>query len=226
MQMAVNIFGEYQRQLQALKFDRNALQAQLEAAMEAEKLLSDEKPADLEVSGLLNTMPVYRELFNRRMLSDLGKHRAKTALGGAVDDKTAKTPSGSGDERSEISDDEIKSIDRTLDELREHCAAMLHDAKCHEAHQEISRLRARIEIATNQIVAFQKEVESKARDADAVGRTSVSAQMQRADLDAIERTLRKVVDERERLKIDLKAPSRVQVVGDKNAPAAVPENPD
>jgi hypothetical protein len=42
----------------------------------------------------------------------------------------------------------------------------------------------------------------------------------------VERILQAVVDERERLKIELQSPPRVSVMGDRNAPAAVPENPD
>jgi predicted RNase H-like nuclease (RuvC/YqgF family) len=104
---------------------------------------------------------------------------------------------------------------------------MLCDAKRIELEREIYRLRARIDIATEQIVAFQKEVESKSREADSVGKSSVSAQMQRKNLENVERILNEVVDERERLKVELTAAPRVAVWGDdKNAPAAVPENPD
>jgi hypothetical protein len=92
--------------------------------------------------------------------------------------------------------------------------------------REIRRLAARIDISSEQILAFQKEVDAKARDADAMGRSSVSAQMQRADLENTERILHTVVEERERLKIELQSPPRVSIVGDKNMPAAVPENPD
>ena len=225
-QMAVSTYAEYQRQLQALKFDRNAFQGQLEAVREAKKALADEKPSELEVSGLLNTMPVYRELFNRRTLNDIQKHRIKTAMGGPADDKVAKQSTSAGSEQPEMSGDELKAVDAMLDELHAHCAQMLLEAKLREAENEMKRLTARIDIASEQIGAFEKEVESKARDADAVGKSSVSAQMQRADLESIERILRQVVDERERLKVELTSPSRVMVWGDANAPAAVPENPD
>jgi hypothetical protein len=85
---------------------------------------------------------------------------------------------------------------------------------------------ARINIATDQIGAFQKEVESKARDAQSVGKTTVATQTIRANLDLTQRMLSATVDECERLKIDLQSPPRVSILGDQNAPAAVPENPD
>ncbi len=237
-QMAVSIFGEYQRQLQALKFDRNALQGQLEAANSALKVLNDPQISDrnsvseLEISGLLYSVPGYRELFTRKMLHDVDKKppsadsKSQTALEPAKDDKAGKAPSESGAEHRESSDAENEAAAKILDELHEQCRKMLTDAKRIELEREISHLTARIDIATEQILAFQKEVESKARDADLVGKSPVSAQMQRADLETLERILNQVVDEREHLKIELKSPSRVTVSGDANAPAAVPENPD
>jgi hypothetical protein len=83
-----------------------------------------------------------------------------------------------------------------------------------------------LDIAAEQVNTFQKEVESKAREADAIGRSSVAARMQRADLEIAERILHAVAEERERLKVELDSPPRVSILGDKASPAAVPENPD
>ena len=75
-----------------------------------------------------------------------------------------------------------------------------------------------------QLAAFEKEVEKKANEADNVGRGSVNIQMERAEVENIERILRGVAEEKERLRVELNAPDRVKVLGDPNAPAAVPEN--
>jgi uncharacterized protein involved in exopolysaccharide biosynthesis len=234
-QMAVSIYAEYQRELQTLKFDRNALQGQLEAANSALKVLADasnDNTSELEISGLLYSIPGYRELFTRKMLHGVEKKppsadsKAQILPDPGKDNKSGKAPPEPGAEHRESGDADIEAEAKILDELHEQCRRMLSDAKRLELEREISRLTARINIATEQIAAFEKEVESKARDADVVGKSSVSAQMQRADLESVERILQQVVDERERLKVELKSPSRVAVVGDKNAPAAVPENPD
>ena len=231
-QMTVSIYGDYQRQLQALKFDRNALAGQLETANSALKVLSDPQISDqnsvseLEISGLLYSIPGYRELFSRKMLHDVEKHRVKTAVDAAGDDKAAKTPSGPVGERDEMGDEELKRVDSMLDEMHEQCRRMLRDAKRTELEREIGRLKARIDIATEQIVNFQKEVESKQHDADSVGRSSIAAQTFKATLENTQRSLQEVVDERDRLKVDLQSPTRVSILGDRNMPAAVPENPD
>ncbi len=57
-----------------------------------------------------------------------------------------------------------------------------------------------------------------------MGRSSINAIMQRADVENIERILRGVAEEKERLRVELGSKSRVAKLGDQNAPAAIPEN--
>ena len=59
-----------------------------------------------------------------------------------------------------------------------------------------------------------------------MGRTSVAAQMARAEVEDVERVLRAVAAERETLRVELNAGNRVRVLGDPSSPAAVPEDPD
>jgi hypothetical protein len=225
-QLAVNLLGEYQRRLLLLKQDRNAQQARLEELKAALRDLSSEKISELEISKLLYGVPGYRELATRKVLHDLDKLRGDKVTDAAKEEKGTKTPSGRGGENRRLGDDELKAVDRILDGMHAQCLDMLREARRLEVEREVNRLTVRINIATQRIIAFEKEVESKARDADSVGRTSISAQMLRADLESVERILRGVVDERGRLRIELQTLPRVTVLGDKNAPAAVPENPE
>ena len=66
----------------------------------------------------------------------------------------------------------------------------------------------------------------EANGAENEGHTSVNLQILRAEVDDAERILHDVAAERETLRIELKAPPRVRVLGDANAPAAVPESAD
>ena len=107
--------------------------------------------------------------------------------------------------------------------LEQKAAEQVRDAKRVELEREIYRLKAEIDIATEQIVNFQKEVESKQHDADSVGKSSIAAQTFKATLESTQHSLQSVVDERDRLKVELQSPTRVSVLGDKNMPAALPE---
>ena len=114
-----------------------------------------------------------------------------------------------------------------LDELNSQCRDMVREDKRIKSEEEVRRLTTRLELATDQLNAFAKEVDAKAREVEQVDRSTVAANMLRAKLENLERILRGVADERERLKIELDNPRlRVTVVGDKDSPAAVPEQPD
>ncbi len=78
----------------------------------------------------------------------------------------------------------------------------------------------------DQLTAFEKQVDRKREEAYSVGRSSIAVQMAKTEAEDIERILRAVAAERESLKIELGAKDRVTVIGDRNAPAAVPESPD
>ncbi len=70
-QMAVQVYAEYQREWQAMRQERARLQARLQEATESLKELNDAEISDLEVSGLLFSIPVYRELFTRSTMHEL-----------------------------------------------------------------------------------------------------------------------------------------------------------
>ena len=113
-----------------------------------------------------------------------------------------------------------------LDSLKEEAVEQIRGAKRIALKQDIDRLESQAEILADQIAAFEKEVEHKGNEADSVGRSTVNAQMMRAEVENVERILREVGEERERLRVELKSPRRVEILGDPNSPAAVPESPD
>ena len=90
----------------------------------------------------------------------------------------------------------------------------------------MNRLETEVEISVKDLTAFEKEVEKKAIEAESAGRTSITLQMARADIENVEQTLRSLRAECETLRLELRASQRVKVLGDPNAPAAVPECPD
>ena len=110
-----------------------------------------------------------------------------------------------------------------LDDLENQTRDQIRGAKRIALKQDIDRLESQAEILGDQIAAFEKEVEHKGNEADQVGRSTVNAQMMRAEVENVERILRGVAEERERLRVELKSPRRVDIKGDPNAPAAVPE---
>jgi predicted RNase H-like nuclease (RuvC/YqgF family) len=98
---------------------------------------------------------------------------------------------------------------------------MVHDAKVLALKQEKRRLENEVEISRTQIALFEKEVDKRKEEADNAGRITISAQMAKADIENIERVLRNVAEEGERLRVELKSGSRVTAL-----PAELPESSD
>jgi uncharacterized protein involved in exopolysaccharide biosynthesis len=82
------------------------------------------------------------------------------------------------------------------------------------------------EIVADRLSGCEKKLEKASREADALGRSSISLEIALADVQSLERVLAKIADERELLRVNLNASPRVRVVGDPNNPAQVPELPD
>lgn len=165
--------------------------------------------------------PVYRDLYSRLMLRELDRLRSDAAT------PAAKQPPGrdqtAGRDQTQA---EYDAMQKLLDRLEQQSRDQLRSAKRIALEQEKRRLGCQLKISTEQLSSFQKEVEKKQKEADSMGKSSVSALMAKVDVENVERILRSVSEERERLRVELKAEPRVMVLGDRNSPAAVPESPD
>lgn len=218
-QMAVQIYAEYQRELQKMRFDRTTLQGK---KLEDETLLKmltgsnpeDYKVSESEIAAVLTTNPVYHELLPRQqMLQQMVTAAMKLKVPGSHDSPNFSQARA-----------QLAATDESIQQLKSKAEMQVREAKRIELERELRKLDTEIGIETDQVDAFAKEVASKQRDAESVGRSTVAAQMLRAKLEDLEHILRSVSDERERLKVELENPKlRVTVAGDKDAPAAVPE---
>jgi len=114
---------------------------------------------------------------------------------------------------------EFEGTQAQVDALHEQTRKMVHDAKVLALKQEKRRLENEVEISRTQIALFEKEVDKRKEEADNAGRITISAQMAKADIENIERVLRNVAEEGERLRVELKSGSRVTAL-----PAELPES--
>ncbi|MGA2256480.1 MAG: hypothetical protein ABSG53_17665 [Thermoguttaceae bacterium] len=177
--------------------------------------LIDAEIPEAEVVSLLNGDPVYHDLRSRLAILESNRLRIDAAAPGT------KPPLGPKQTQAELDATKVQ-----LQTLEDHSRDLVRNAKRIALQAEIRHLERQVEISAGQIAAFEKEVEKKREDVDSVGRSSISAQMAAEDVLLIQEILRAVAAEQEMLKVELSAGARVQVLGDMNAPAAVPESPD
>jgi succinoglycan biosynthesis transport protein ExoP len=216
-QMAVQIFAEYQRELQKMRFDRTSMQAKLQEDGDLLKSVGNRdeyKVSETEIAAVLVNNPVYHELLPRQQMLQ--------TIVGAGQKMMVKGIKPSPAFQQALA--QLQATNDNIEGLRLKADEQVRQSKQIDLEREMRRLKTEIDIANEQVLSFQKEVENKSRDADAVGKSTVAAQILRGKLENVERIRKGVDEERARLQVELdNSRPRVTIAGDKNAPAAVPE---
>jgi len=214
-QLAMNMYAEFQREFQKMRSENRMLIGKLKEVQVELKSLPDSEIPEVEVVTLLNNNPMYRDLQSRLAVLESSDFNTDTATSGT------KPPPGLARTQAELS-----RVKARLQKLETDTRDQVRGARRIALERDLHRSETQVEISAQQLRAFEKEVEKKANEAESVGRSSIAIQMARADVESIERILRNVADERATLRVELRARNRVRVLGDQNAPAAVPECPD
>ena len=213
-ELAVGMYFEFQRELQRMRSEQRTLVGKLQETTKAlEEMQADmtgSEIPELEVVSLLNGDPMYRDLRSHLAILETNRLRANAAAPGT------KQPLGHDEIKAEYDGTQAQ-----LEKLHEQTRKMLHDAKLLALKQEKNRLQNEVDISREQIALSEKEVDKRKEGADNPGRSSISAQMAKADVENIERILRDVAEEQEHLRVELKSASRVTPIL-----ADVPESPD
>ncbi len=214
--MAFTIYAQFLAELQKMRAEHRALIGKLQETKRALQDLASNvtEIPETEVVMLLNNNPQYRDLQSRLlMLQQMEKQHMDQVVSG-----TKPSP---GYVRTKADYENTKA---QLDTLQQQSRDMVRGAKRIALEQDVRRLESQVQITVEQLAGFEKEVDRKANEADSMGKGSVAAQMARNEVDNVQTILHGVAEERERLRVELKSPQRVKILGDPNSPAAVPEN--
>ncbi|MGA2256909.1 MAG: hypothetical protein ABSG53_19835 [Thermoguttaceae bacterium] len=213
-QLTVNMYAELQREFQRMKSEQRAIVGKHQETKQAlEEMQADTTGSEipeLEVVSLLNGDPVYRDLRSRLAILEANRLHTNAAAPGT------KQPPGPNQAQAEF-----EGTQAQLEKLQAQTRKMVRDAKLIALNQEKRRLENEVDISRTQIALFEKEVDKKKEEADNAGRITISAQMAKVHIENIERVLRNVAEEEERLRVELTSASRVTEL-----PAELPESPD
>ena len=178
--------------------------------------MQDFEIPEIEVAAVLNNNPIYRDLHVRLAALELDKRIADGTPPDAKQQPYAP-------ERTKA---ELEMTVARLKTLEADTRKQIRDALRIELANEAHRLETQADIYAAQLLSFEKEVLKKRAEAESVGRTSVAAQMAKAEIDNLEQVLHAVEVERETLKVELRAAPRVRVLGEPKLPAEVSECAD
>ena len=163
--------------------------------------LPDAEIAETEVVVLLNNNPLYRDLQSR--LAFLEANRTGSTTTPPCRERSC--PPGSCGARAEY--DATKA---QIEELESSPAKWFAAPSGSPWSRRSAAWKARMTIPPSSCRPSKRKSRRKGNEADSVGRSSVAAQMARAEVENIERILHGVAEERERLRVELRSQHRVK----------------
>jgi polysaccharide biosynthesis transport protein len=217
--LATTIYADTQREYQRMKSESRGLLGRLE---ETKRILADlmdpkspgSEIGETEYAMLLNNNPAYRDLLGRRALLRQIAFLHTSRMGQGSNPTIGYRQNTA----------ELTSTENLINELESKSKEQVRNSKRIELQREISRLQAQSEVAAEQLRLYEKEVEKRQSDADAAGKSTINAQMLKAELENLKNILQRLAEEREALRVELNSKPRVEITGDQTSPAAVPES--
>lgn len=208
-QNAVQQFAEYQKELVQMQFRLLHARAQLRAQQATLALVNEMKISDYEVErmGLMN--PTVRQLSDQ-----------VAALQGAVDYTKKHSAPGAGDRLVKRFEDNLAMLQGQYEEVNRQLREKVRGQKRADAEAEMRRLEAEVSIAEEQEKHFHQEVDQKRKEVEQIGSSSIDIELMRAELKQTDSVLTGIAEERERLRVELRSASRIQLIQSAEKPQA------
>jgi polysaccharide biosynthesis transport protein len=202
----------YRNELMRSEFEVGRLKGELASRQAELQAVKATEISDLECEMFANSDPVLQKLTQKIM--DLKDDLESASNETPPDDKEAKAV-----ERSNVKLERLeKNYRERLDQIRQE----ISHKRTGEIETEIKRFEAAIDIARKQQKTNEDEVRNKRTQAAQFGNSSVDVEMLRNDIRNREKSLAVILAEREKLKVELNAPSRVSPMQRKVEPPIKP----
>ena len=200
-QLAVNMYAQFHAEFQRMRAEHRVLLGKLqEAKTDLAELPAAEIP-ETEVVMLLNNNPMYRDLQSRLTILEQMQRHPRPA-------PPCPEQGAPGFARTKADYDATKA---QLDRLGTSSPATWSAAPSASPWSRRSAAwKARWRSPPSRWRPSKRKSSKKATRPTTVGRSSVAAQMARAEVDNVERILHGVAEERERLRVELRCPARVR----------------
>jgi chromosome segregation ATPase len=192
----------YRNQLAQHDFEIGRLRSELGSRQAELKAVQSADISDLECEMFAQSDPVLKglmqEIMWRKMDKEFGSH--------------AQTPEDKSNKDVEKHQVDLEKLTKEYaDRIKQVREEILHKRQT-EVEKEIKRLEAAIEIANKQQKANESEVQHLKKQAEQFGSSSVDVQMLRSDIEVREKSLEAIAAERDKLRVELRAPPRIDIM--------------
>ena len=192
----------YRKQLAERDSEVGRLRSELASRQAELQAVKNADISDLECEMFAASDPVLKTLLQEIMWRKMDKEFASQTP--APDDKSSKDA-----EKHEVDPQRVtKAYADRIQQIREE---ILHKRQT-EVEKEIKRLEAAIEIANKQQKNIGDEVQRLRKQAEQFGSSSVDVEMLRADILVRDKSLDSIASERDKLRVELRSPPRIEVM--------------
>ena len=206
-QAAVQQVADYSRELLRIQFDLMRARSELKTAQAYLASLADTEITDYELDAAAALDSTSRQLSDRLMMQKM-----------AVDEIKAKLVPGANSRYLKKYQADMDAIQAQVNRVGKDLRMKIRDKKRSDVNRDVRRLEAEVAILTGQEQQFRADVDKMRKEADNIGKNTVDIEMMRNELRNSERVLTSILDEREKLKVEINQVSRITLL----QPADVP----
>jgi polysaccharide biosynthesis transport protein len=195
--------GVYRNQLAQRDFEVGRLRSELASRQAELKAVKSADISDLECEMFAQGDPVLKNLSQEIFLRKMDKESG------------SQTPEDKSNKDAEKRQAQLERFENEYkDRIGKIKEEILHKRQT-DVEKEIKRLEAAIEIANKQQKNIDEEVQHLRKQAEQFGSSSVDVQMMRSEIEVREKSLDAIAAERDKLRIELRAPSRIEIMQSK-----------
>ncbi|MGD0516260.1 MAG: hypothetical protein ABSA26_01885 [Thermoguttaceae bacterium] len=192
----------YRQELARREFEVGRLRSDLASRQAELKAVQSADISDLECEMFAQSDSVLKNLSQEILQRKMGKESSSQTQ--TPEDKSSKDAEKRKGELDRLEKDYADRIAQIREEIR-------HKRQT-DVEKEIKRVEAAIEIANKQQRNNEQDVQRLKKMAEQFGSSSVDVEMLRADILVREKSLDTIASERDKLKVELRSPSRISIM--------------
>jgi capsular exopolysaccharide synthesis family protein len=212
--LALETLSMYRGEMARAQFEVRRLQSELAAQQALLKNIDASEVTDMDLELAIQNDPIARQLFVEIGWRKLDQIYTEGAVASGA--KTQYAGRGQQD---------LKSMQQQYETRRAELADMVRQKKRGVVQGEIARLEAAIAVMSEQEQSQQKMVVEQQREAEKFGTSTVDIEMMRSDIKNMDALLTNIAEEREKLRVEVRATARVTLLGRAEEPVEPANRP-
>jgi len=214
-QYALQLYTAYRTELIQLQVELRRLSSELKAQEALLEKVDDIEITESELDAAMQLDPAAVQLKAQREF-----------LEAQVEQVREKMTPAAAHQHAQRYQKELDALAERTRKRREDLRGELKLNRRKTVEQKVHTLRSQIAVLADQAEQFRLDADSQRKEAEQFGGSSVDVEMMRAEIQHIEAILDGIANERERLKVELRAGERINPIGEEGKWASVPKAPD